>query len=68
MSSITDVIDENHWSYGEFKDLGINCGRTIKRFIRSVSTLARKSANLSQGQAIVGQKPKQCIVCLGTKR
>ena len=42
MSSTTERIDVNHWAYDEFKNLGINCGRTIKRFIRSMITLSRK--------------------------
>ncbi|RJX29537.1 MAG: IS4 family transposase [Dethiobacter sp.] len=35
-------MDENHWAYEEFKNLGINCGRTIKRFIRTMITLSGK--------------------------
>ncbi len=34
-------IDVNHWAYDEFKNLGINCGRTIKRFIRTMITLSQ---------------------------
>ena len=49
MSSDTVRIDENHWAYEEFKNLGINCGRTIKRFIRSMVTLSRKI-----GESIAG--------------
>ncbi len=49
MSSTTERIDENHWAYDEFKNLGINCGRTIKRFIRSMITLSRKI-----GESIAG--------------
>ncbi len=32
----------NHWAYRDFHDLGISCGRTIKRFIRSMITLSEK--------------------------
>ena len=49
MSSTTVGIDVNHWAYDEFKNLKINCGRTIKRFIRSVVTLSRNI-----GESIAG--------------
>lgn len=49
MSSMTDRMDLNHWVYDEFKNLGINCGRTIKRFIRSMITLSRNI-----GESIAG--------------
>ena len=42
MSSTTTRIDEKHWAYEDFKTLGINCGRTIKRFIRTMITLSKK--------------------------
>jgi len=32
----------NHWAYRDFHDLGISCGRTIKRFVRSMITLSEK--------------------------
>jgi hypothetical protein len=49
MSSTSERIDVNHWAYDEFKHLGIHCGRTIKRFIRSTITLSRKI-----GESIAG--------------
>ncbi len=49
MSSTIECIDVNHWAYEEFKNMGINCGRTIKRFIRSVNTLSTKI-----GESIAG--------------
>lgn len=49
MSSTTECIDETHWAFEEFRNLGINCGRTIKRFIRSMITLSRKI-----GESIAG--------------
>jgi hypothetical protein len=42
MSSTNERIDVSHWAYDEFKHLGIRCGRTINRFIRSTITLSRK--------------------------
>ena len=42
MASITEYIEETHWSFKEFKTLGINCGRTINRFIRTMITLSKK--------------------------
>lgn len=42
MSATTTHIDEKHWAYEEFKTLGINCGRTIKRFICTMITLSKK--------------------------
>jgi len=41
-STTTTRIDEQHWAYEEFKTMGINCGRTIKRFIRTMITLSKK--------------------------
>ncbi|SFF06061.1 Transposase DNA-binding [Paenibacillus algorifonticola] len=41
--------DANHWAYNEFKHLGISCGRTIKRFVRSMITLSRNI-----GESIAG--------------
>lgn len=49
MSSTIEHVDVNHWAYDEFKNLGINCGRTIKRFIRSIHTLSQKI-----GESIAG--------------
>jgi len=42
MASTTIPLDEKHWAYEEFKTMGINCGRTIKRFIRTMITLSKK--------------------------
>ena len=42
MSSTVTHADEKHWAYEEFKSLGINCGRTIKRFICTMTTLSKK--------------------------
>lgn len=42
MSSTTERMDVKHWAYEEFINLGINCGRTIKRFIRTMTTLSHK--------------------------
>lgn len=36
------AMDEEYWANKEFKNLGIKCGRTIKRFIRTIVTLSRK--------------------------
>jgi len=33
---------ENKWVHEEFKNLAINCGRTIKRFIQTMVTLSKK--------------------------
>lgn len=49
MLSTTERIDETHWAFEEFRNLGINCGRTIKRFIRSMITLSTKI-----GESIAG--------------
>src|SRR5665647_334137 len=49
MSSRTEHIDETHWAFEEFKNLGINCGRTIKRFIRTMITLSRKTCESMAG-------------------
>jgi len=49
MLSTIERIDETHWAFEEFRNLGINCGRTIKRFIRSTITLSRKI-----GESIAG--------------
>lgn len=42
MASTTEYIEEIHWAFKEFKTLGINCGRTINRFIRTMITLSDK--------------------------
>ncbi|MFZ3102440.1 MAG: transposase DNA-binding-containing protein [Desulfitobacteriaceae bacterium] len=42
MASTTEYIEETHWAFKEFKNLGINCGRTINRFIRTMITLSKK--------------------------
>ncbi|HZK83582.1 MAG TPA: transposase DNA-binding-containing protein, partial [Desulfosporosinus sp.] len=42
MTSTTGSIEETHWAFKEFKNLGINCGRTINRFIRTMITLSDK--------------------------
>ena len=42
MTSTTGSIEETHWAFKEFKTLGINCGRTINRFIRTMITLSDK--------------------------
>ena len=42
MASITEPIEETHWAIKEFKNLGINCGRTINRFIRTMITFSNK--------------------------
>lgn len=42
MASITEYTEETYWAYKEFKTLGINCGRTINRFIRTMITLSKK--------------------------
>lgn len=34
--------NENNWAYNEFKNLPINCGRTIYRFIQTMITLSKK--------------------------
>lgn len=49
MSSNAESIDETHWAFEEFKNLGINCGRTIKRFIRTMITLSRKTGESMAG-------------------
>lgn len=49
MLSTIERIDETHWAFEEFRNLGINCGRTIKRFIRSTIALSRKL-----GESIAG--------------
>lgn len=35
---------ETQWVYKEFKNLAINCGRLINRFIQSMVTLSNKSS------------------------
>jgi len=42
MASTTEYIEETHWAFKEFRTLGINCGRTINRFIRTMITLSDK--------------------------
>ena len=42
MSITIERFEENHWAVKEFKNLGINCGRTINRFIRTIITLSKK--------------------------
>ncbi|QPR66515.1 IS4 family transposase [Lysinibacillus macroides] len=42
MAFSTEKLDTNHWTYNEFKDMGIACGRTIKRVIRSMQTLSKQ--------------------------
>lgn len=49
MSSTIKHQDTNHWAYNEFKNLGISCGRTITRFVRSMVTLSRNI-----GESIAG--------------
>ena len=42
MSAEAEYKNENNWVLEEFKNLAINCGKTIKRFIRTMVTLAKK--------------------------
>ncbi len=42
VSTASENNQDNNWFQEEFKNLGINCGRTIKRFIRTMGTLSKK--------------------------
>ena len=59
-SAINNYKNEINWVYEEFKNLGVNCGRIIKRFIKTMSSLSKKpnasiasaSSNSSEAAAI----------------
>jgi hypothetical protein len=42
MPTIIEGSAEKNWVQEEFKNLGINCGRTLKRFIQTMTTLSKK--------------------------
>lgn len=42
MGTVTEVKQTSTPEFEYFKNMGINCGRTIKRFIRSMSTLSKQ--------------------------
>ncbi len=60
MATLTDTTIAPNWIYKEFKNLGIRCGRTIKRFIRTMETLSHNmqasilgaSENIAEAKAI----------------
>lgn len=60
MSTGTLYGDVNNWAHNEFKNLAIDCGRTIKRFIKTMETLSKKpnesiaaaSDNIAEAKAI----------------
>jgi len=60
MLSTIERIDETHWAFEEFRNLGINCGRTIKRFIRSTITLSRKIGESIAGASNSKAEAKRC--------
>ena len=59
-AAVTGTTTETNWIYREFKNLGIRCGRTIKRFIKTMETLSGNmqssilgaSENVAEAKAI----------------
>ena len=43
---ISTIESKDIWAYEEFKNLAINCGRTINRFIKTIITLSQKPNEL----------------------
>ena len=60
MTTLADTSVETNWINREFKNLGIRCGRTIKRFIKTMGTLSNNiqasilgaSENVAEAKAI----------------
>ena len=60
MTTLADATVETNWINREFKNLGIRCGRTIKRFIKTMGTLSNNiqasilgaSENVAEAKAI----------------
>ncbi len=60
MTTLADTTVETNWINREFKNLGIRCGRTIKRFIKTMGTLSNNiqasilgaSENVAEAKAI----------------
>lgn len=60
MTTSTDTMIEMNWIQKEFKNLGIRCGRTLKRFIKTMGTLSNNmqasilgaSENIAEAKAI----------------
>lgn len=60
MTTLEETTVETNWINREFKNLGIRCGRTIKRFIKTMETLSNNiqafilgaSENVAEAKAI----------------
>ncbi|MDO9534113.1 MAG: transposase DNA-binding-containing protein, partial [Bacillota bacterium] len=60
MTTLEETTVETNWINREFKNIGIRCGRTIKRFIKTMETLSNNiqasilgaSENVAEAKAI----------------